>query len=342
MSDIDIRVQGRAGRITLTRPQALNSLTADMLKRIGQALTAWERDDDVALVLIDAEGDRAFAAGGDIVDLYNTGRAGDFAFGQRFWANEYRLNARIAAYAKPYVAVMHGFTMGGGVGVSALGSHRIVTDNSQIAMPEVGIGLVPDVGGSKLLAEAPGACGAYLGMTTTRMGPADAIYAGFADTYVPEDKLEGMKARLAETGDVGVITEYYREAPAGTLAPAQAEIDAMFGHDTAQEVETALAASDTEWAAKALKAMRKGCPLSVACALPLIRNAKGASWEQALAAEYRFTARCMEHGEFLEGIRAAVIDKDRDPKWAKPTLADVSEDDVAFMLSALPEGDLVF
>lgn len=342
MSDINVRIEGRAGRITLTRPKALNSLTAEMLDAIGDALTAWEHDDNVALVLIDAEGERAFAAGGDIVDLYNTGRAGNFAFGQRFWAEEYRLNARIAAYPKPYVAVMHGFTMGGGVGVSALGSHRIVTDSSQIAMPEVGIGLVPDVGGSKLLAEAPGATGAYLGMTTTRMGPADAIYAGFADTYVPEDKLEGMKTRLAETGDVGVITEYYREAPAGELAAAQDQIDAMFGHETAQGVEAALAASDTEWAANAINALRKGCPLSVACALPLIRAAKGVSWETALAHEYRFTARCMEHGEFIEGIRAAVIDKDRNPQWAKPTLADVSEADVAFMLSELPDGDLEF
>ena len=170
MSDIDVRIEGKAGRITLTRPKALNSLTAEMLEAIGDALTAWEHDDAVALVLIDAEGERAFAAGGDIVDLYKTGRAGDFGFGQRFWADEYRLNARIASYPKPYVAVMHGFTMGGGVGVSALGSHRIVTDSSQIAMPEVGIGLVPDVGGSKLLAHAPGCAGAYLGMTTDAHG----------------------------------------------------------------------------------------------------------------------------------------------------------------------------
>ena len=342
MSDIDIRVEGRAGRITLTRPQALNSLTADMLTAIGEALTAWERDDTVSLVLIDAEGDRAFAAGGDIVDLYNTGRAGDFAFGQRFWADEYRLNARISAYAKPYVAVMHGFTMGGGVGVSALGSHRVVTDGSQIAMPEVGIGLVPDVGGSKLLAHAPGHAGAYLGMTATRMGAADAIYAGFADAYVPQDSLEGLKAQLAATGDVAVIAEFQREAPPGQLAAARAEIDTHFGHDTAQAIEASLAVSQGDWAANALKALRRGCPLSVACALPMIRAARDMNWQEALAQEYRFTARCMEHGEFLEGIRAAVIDKDRDPKWAKPTLADVTERDIAFMLSGLGNRELTF
>ncbi|MEL6794941.1 MAG: enoyl-CoA hydratase/isomerase family protein, partial [Pseudomonadota bacterium] len=157
--EIVVRIEGRAGRITLNRPDALNSLTYDMLRAIDAALTEWEHDDRVALVLIDAAGDRAFAAGGDIVDLYNTGRAGDFGFGQTFWAYEYRLNARIARYSKPYVAIMHGFVMGGGVGVSALGSHRIVTDGSQVAMPEVGIGLVPDVGGSKILADAPGRCG---------------------------------------------------------------------------------------------------------------------------------------------------------------------------------------
>ena len=147
MSEIWCRKEGRAGRITLQRPKALNALTEGMLKAIEAAIDEWTDDDDVALVMIEAEGDRAFAAGGDIVDLYNTGRAGDFAFGQRFWAFEYRLNAKIHEYAKPFVAFMHGFVMGGGVGVSALGSHRIATDGTLVAMPEAGIGLVPDVGG---------------------------------------------------------------------------------------------------------------------------------------------------------------------------------------------------
>lgn len=339
--EIIVRIEGRAGRITLNRPDALNSLTYDMLRAIDAALTEWEHDDRVALVLIDAAGDRAFAAGGDIVDLYNTGRAGDFGFGQTFWAYEYKLNARIARYRKPYVAIMHGFVMGGGVGVSALGSHRIVTDGTQVAMPEVGIGLVPDVGGSKILADAPGRCGEYLGMTATRMGPADAIYAGFADTYVPQKQLEALKAKLSEAGDVAAIAGFAAKPEGGELAYFQRPIDDAFEAASPVELEARLedaAEAGLEWATKTLKALRKGCPLSVAAAMEMVRTARAMTLEEALAQEYRFTARCMEHGEFLEGIRAAVIDKDRDPKWAKPRLVDVTAADVEAMLA--PLGDL--
>lgn len=341
MPEIWCRKEGRAGRITLQRPKALNALTEGMLKAIEAALDEWIDDAEVDLVMIDAEGDRAFAAGGDIVDLYNSGRAGDFAFGQRFWAFEYRLNAKIHEYPKPYVAFMHGFVMGGGVGVSALGSHRIATDGTLVAMPEAGIGLVPDVGGSKILADAPGRCGEYLGATTTRMGPADAIYAGFCDFYVPAEDLEMVKVKLVG-GDVSVIEEYAETPPVGELAALQPEIDALFSGADAQEIETTLAASDSDFAAKALKAMRKSCPLSVACFVEMARNARSMDMKRALAQEYRFVYRCMEHGEFLEGIRAAVIDKDRNPQWAKPTLSDVKDEDIAFMLAPPPGGDLTF
>lgn len=342
MAEIIVRKEGRVGRITLNRPEALNALTEDMLRAIGAALDDWASDDEVALVLIDANGDRAFAAGGDIVDLYNTGRAGDFGFGQKFWADEYRLNAKIHEYPKPYVAIMHGFVMGGGVGVSALGSHRVATDGTQVAMPETGIGLVPDVGGSKILADAPGRCGEYLGATATRMGPADAIYAGFCDAYVPGAKLEALKARLCETGDARVIEAFAEAPPAGDLASAQPEIDALFGGDAPVEIEAALAAAGSDFAAQALKAMRRNCPLSVACFFRMARNARAMTMREALAQEYRFVFRCMEHGEFLEGIRAAVIDKDRKPQWAKPRLADVTPADVDFMLGPPPGGDLTF
>ncbi|MEM7544301.1 MAG: enoyl-CoA hydratase/isomerase family protein [Pseudomonadota bacterium] len=343
MSEIDIRIEGRAGRITLTRPEALNSLTVGMLEAIDRALDTWRHDDRVALVMIDAAGDRAFAAGGDIVDLYRTGRAGDFQFGRDFWAFEYRLNAKIARYPKPYVAFMHGFVMGGGVGVSALGSHRIVTDGTQVAMPEVGIGLVPDVGGSWILANAPGRCGEYLGMTATRMGPADAIYAGFADTYVPADRWDDLKARLIETGDEGVIAGFGAKPDDGELAYFSLAIDDAFSASSPVELEAKLeegAEAGLEWSTATLKSLRKGCPLSVAAAMDLIRNARAMTVEEALAQEYRFTWRCMTEGEFLEGIRAAVIDKDRDPQWAKPRLQDVTQADVNAMLSPPTGGDL--
>src|SRR6056300_1702778 len=176
MTDIHIRITGRAGRITLNRPKALNALTYDMCLAMEQALLAWRDDPAVDMVVIDATGDRAFCAGGDIADLYASGLRGDYAYGQTFWAAEYRLNALIYHYPKPYIAFMQGFTMGGGVGISCHGSHRIVGETSQIAMPECGIGLIPDVGGSYILACAPGYLGEYLGLTAARMAAADAIY----------------------------------------------------------------------------------------------------------------------------------------------------------------------
>ncbi|QIE57454.1 enoyl-CoA hydratase/isomerase family protein [Pikeienuella piscinae] len=343
MSDILIRIEGRAGRITLNRPETLNSLTYDMLRAIDAALEEWRDDDRVALVLIDAAGARAFAAGGDIRDLYETGRAGDFAFGQGFWAFEYRLNAKIARYPKPYVAIMHGFVMGGGVGVSALGSHRVVTDGTEVAMPECGIGLVPDVGGSWLLANAPGRAGEYLGMTGARMGPADAIHAGFADAYVPSDRLEALKTQLAESGDPGEIRAFAEKPEGGELAYFRLPMDDAFAAASTVELEANLeevARAGLPWATKTLKALRRGCPLSVATTMEMVRAARSMTLEEALAQEYRFTARCMEHGEFLEGVRAAVIDKDRDPHWAKPRLADVRRPDVDAMLAPLGADEL--
>lgn len=315
MSDIHIRITGRAGRITLTRPKALNAMSYDMCTAIEAALDGWRDNDAVDLVIIDAEGDKAFCAGGDIQDLYDTGRAGDFAYGQRFWADEYRLNAKIAEYPKPYVAFMQGFTMGGGVGISCHGSHRIVCETSQIAMPECGIGLVPDVGGSLILARAPGRLGEYLGLTTARMGPADAIFAGFADSFIPKDAWPALIAQLEETGDVSHISG--ETPPDGTLPALQPQIDAHFGGEDLRAILNSLKSEDTEFTAQALKMMRRNSPLSMAAAVEIIHRLRGATADirKALDLEYRFTFRAMEKGDFLEGIRAAVIDKDRSPNW---------------------------
>ncbi|WP_306110561.1 MULTISPECIES: enoyl-CoA hydratase/isomerase family protein [Roseovarius] len=317
MTDISIHKTGRAGRITLTRPKALNAMSYDMCLAIEAALDDWATDDDVALVIIDAEGDKAFCAGGDIQQLYDTGRAGDFAYGQTFWRDEYRLNAKVAEYPKPYVAFMQGFTMGGGVGISCHGSHRIVCDSSQIAMPECGIGLVPDVGGSLILANAPGRLGEYLGLTTSRMGPADAIYAGFADTFIPQDAWPALIERLEETGDPAQIDTASETPPQGAMRELQADIDAHFAGEDLQSIVNALKASESAFAADALKAMGRNSPLSMACAVEILHRLRGpaADIRRALELEYRFTFRAMEQGDFLEGIRAAVIDKDRSPNW---------------------------
>ncbi len=315
--DIHIRKEGRAGRITLTRPKALNAMSYEMCTAIEAALDAWRDDPEVALVLIDAKGDKAFCAGGDIQQLYDTGRAGDFAYGRRFWADEYRLNAKIARYPKPYVALMQGFVMGGGVGISCHGSHRVVCDSTQVAMPECGIGLVPDVGGSLLLARAPGRSGEYLGVTGTRMGPDDAIYCGFADSYIPKLKWDEMRAALVESGDPGVIDGVSETPLEGDLRAQQAEIDAHFGGEGLHDILNSLRASDSDFASGALKAIGRGSPLSMACAVEMIHRLRGpgADIGRALGLEYRFTYRAMETGDFLEGIRAAIIDRDRNPQW---------------------------
>lgn len=317
MSDISIRITGRAGRITLQRPHALNAMSYEMCLAIEAALDAWRSDDAVHVVVLDAQGDRAFCSGGDIAELYETGTKGDYAYGQTFWADEYRLNHKIFHYPKPVVSFLQGFTMGGGVGIGCHGSHRVVGDSSQIAMPEVGIGLVPDVGGSLMLALAPGRLGEYLGTTAARMNAGDAIFAGFADLYIPEDQWPALTRTLEETGDPEcLVTANVSPAP-GPIQAAMPDIDRHFYGASLGDVLTTLRNEDSDFARDTLKRMGRNSPLSMACAIEALHRLRGPSLslEKALDLEYRFTARAMEHGDFLEGIRAAIIDKDRRPKW---------------------------
>ncbi|PWW03919.1 enoyl-CoA hydratase [Hoeflea marina] len=340
-ADIHLRVEGRVGHATLDRPQALNALTYHMALALEQALDGWAADPDVSMVLIDAAGDRAFCAGGDIQTLYHTGRSGDLDYGRRFWADEYRLNLKIARYPKPYVALMDGIVMGGGVGISAHGSHRMVTERTMLAMPECSIGLVPDVGGTHLLAEAPGFLGEYLGLTGTRLVAADAILAGFADVFVPSDRLGRVIETLIESGDPESITRFAEDAPEGKLGKDLDRIDRIFAADTVADMVELLKPDPGGWAQATLKALNHGSPLSLACTLQLIRDAR-ASGElgTALRHEYRYVSRCMQHGDFLEGIRAAVIDKDRTPQWRHRGIGAVHPADVAEMLAVPPGGDI--
>jgi len=341
--DIHIRRQGKAGRITLTRPEVLNAMTYEMAMAIEKALDGWRDDDAVSIVIIDAEGDRSFCSGGDIQQLYDTGRAGDFEYGRKFWKDEYRLNAKIVNYPKPYVAIMDGIVMGGGVGISAHGSLRIVTENTLFAMPECAIGLVPDVGGSYILANAPGHIGEYLGSTGARLKAGDTIYAGFADNFIPASKLDEMIGMLAESGEVEACTPYFEQPEAGYLRDHIAEINDCFEAGTAEEIVGKLDLTGSEWALAQAKLMRRNCPLSVACAIEMVRRLKAAkSVEEALALEYRFTFRSMSHGEFIEGIRAQIIDKDRNPKWNIASLEDVTVDHIATMLGSLGDRELKF
>ncbi|MEX0348047.1 MAG: enoyl-CoA hydratase/isomerase family protein [Paracoccaceae bacterium] len=343
MPDIDIRTTGRAGRITLTRPQALNAMTYDMCMGIDTAMRNWREDDAVDLVILDAEGEKAFCAGGDIAELYDTGTKGDYHYGRRFWRDEYRLNALIYEYPKPVVSFLQGFTMGGGVGIGCHGSHRVVCDSSRISMPEVGIGLVPDVGGSLMLAQAPGRLGEYLGLTAHRMGPDDAILVGFADHYIPQDQWGDLIEMLESSGSAEHITSHACPAPAGDLRGQEPEIDRLFEGKTLGDILMHLRAQDSALAQQALKSISRHSPLSMACGVEILHRLRdsGPTIRQALELEYRFTARAMEHGDFLEGIRAQIIDKDRNPRWQYPDM-NVPEAAVARMLQPLGQEGLTF
>ncbi|MBF9047250.1 enoyl-CoA hydratase/isomerase family protein [Rhodobacterales bacterium LSUCC0031] len=337
MSDeIDIRIVGLAGRITLCRPAALNALSYPMCLAIEAALDTWADDPKVALIVIDAQGERAFCAGGDIAQMHAAGMQGDYSFGHRFWFDEYRMNAKMFHFPKPVVSFMQGFTMGGGVGVGCHGSHRVVGATSKLALPECGIGLVPDVGSTLLLARAPGRLGEYLGTTGYRMGPGDAIHAGFADYVIPEADWPDLIAELSASGDWEAVDRAAQAVPDSPLAAAQGQIDRLFAGDTIRDVVNLLRVEESARAKDALAAIGRGSPLAVACTLELVHRARlRDTIEHALEQEYRFSYRAMEHGDFLEGIRAAIIDKDKSPKWRHENIDTLPATTVAAMLMPL-------
>ena len=339
--DIHVRKAGRAGRITLTRPQALNALTYEMCDTIEKALDGWADDDEVALVVIDATGDRAFCSGGDIADLYKAAKAGEFAAPRAFWAFEYPINAHVFNFPKPYVAFMQGYTMGGGVGISCHGSHRVVGDSSRIAMPECGIGLIPDVGGTLLLGQSPGRIGEYMGTTGYRMNAGDAIHAGFADYYIPEADWPKVIADLEDTGRHEVIDTHARPAPEPPLLALEPGIGAHFAGETIHDILRSMAHAPSAFSEATLATLARQSPLSVACTIEAIHRIRGKeAIEPALELEYRFTWRSVEDGDFVEGIRAQIIDKDRNPKWRHASLGEVTPLDVARMLMPLGENTL--
>ena len=308
MTDILIRIDGYTGHITLNRPNALNALTWNMCLAIETAIDNWRNDDDVTVIVIDGAGDRAFCSGGDIVDIYASGQSGDLSYGHKFWCDEYRLNSKLAHYPKPIVTFLHGFTMGGGVGVGCHASHRIVCENSQIAMPECTIGLVPDVGGTYLLGNAPGFIGTYLGLTGARMSAGDAIFAGFADQFIPQNNWTDVKSILAQTGDVNSLPAY--GTPHAPLADQQTTINTAFASDTLADILTGPLDAETQ------KILARNSPLAMACSVILINRAReNGTIDDALSQEYRFTYRAVAQSDFIEGIRAAIIDKDRKPHW---------------------------
>lgn len=327
--DIVVRAQGALRRITLNRPQALNALTLDMAATMLAQLRAWQDDTAVGAVLIDGAGERALCAGGDLRALYDAAKSGD-DLAARFWSTEYRLDLLIARYRKPVIAVMDGMVMGGGVGISAHAAHRVVTERSMVAMPEVGIGYFPDVGASFLLARAPGRVGFHLGLTGERIGAADAIYAGLADVHIPSPRLAELPAALAgcrTAADVRACLGRLSDPPAaGKLAAARPWIDACYGADKVEEIFQRLHAGTVAEGQATLATLRKMSPTSLKITLRNIRSALSFDKvERSFGQDYRLSLACIAAHDFIEGIRAAIVDKDRTPVWQPDRLEDVTE-----------------
>ncbi len=333
MEEVETRIEGHAGRITLNRPQALNALTQKMCEAIDAALAGWADDPAVVLVIVDGAGGRALCAGGDIRVLYNAARAGDLRVPAAFFAAEYRMNARIAAFPKPYVAFMDGVVMGGGVGVSAHGSHRLVTERTMLAMPETGIGLFPDVGATWLLSrKLP--LGLHLALTGARIGAADAILAGLADYYVSSAALPDLITRLCacetKAAAAACLDAAAEPPPPAALGADRAWMDDCYRHSTLELIRDALHASGHPAALAAAAEISARSPSSLKVTLRALREAEAMrDLDQALAQELVLAVSCMRSHDFVEGVRAAVIDKDRAPRWKPDTLECVSEEIVA-------------
>lgn len=326
---------GALGRIRLNRPKALNSLTLQMVRDIEAALDDFERDAAIAAVLVTGEGERGLCAGGDIRAIYDGGKAGSDE-PATFWREEYTLNARIGRFPKPYVVVMDGIVMGGGVGISVYGSHRIVTERTRFAMPETGIGFFPDVGASWFLTRNPGELGTHVGLTGEPLGAADAILCGLADVFVRSAQLPALAEALASlpansSGETvsTVIARFSEAAPAGVLEPHRQAIDRIFAFDTIEGIFSALRADGSSFAEKLLAVLATKSPLSLNVTLRLLRLGRETGrLEDCLEREFVATAAVLRSHDFYEGVRAAVIDKDRNPQWRPARLADVTSADV--------------
>jgi len=332
---------GKAGVVTLTRPKALNAVTHNMVKALSRALDAWEPDPGVGVVVVKAEG-RAFSAGGDILHIYEAGRAGKPPVD--FFADEYRLNARIARFKKPYVALIDGIVMGGGVGISFHGSHRVLTENAQFAMPEVGIGFFPDVGASHLLPDLGGCFGMYLGLTGNRIRHGDALWSGLATHTIKADDQAGLLDELATSGDANAeLRDFFVAAKRETERQDLEAIARHFSKSTLAELIASLeqAADSDTFAAKTLATLKTRSPTSLNIAWRQISTGQTLSMDECMKMEFRILNRMLAGHDFYEGIRAAIIDKGSKPEWRPASLDDVSAADIDAYFASLGDRELV-
>ncbi len=347
--DLIARREGAAGILRLNRPKAINAVTLEMFRDVDKALDAFESDPAVAVIVLEGAGERGLCAGGDIRTLWESSKvAGDL--GKVLWREEYILNARIKKLPKPYVAFMDGIVMGGGVGLSAHSSHRIVTERTKLAMPEVGLGFFPDVGGTFLLSRSPGEIGTYFGLTGQTMNGPDAIHARFADAVVPSAKWPELRAALtkvrpgATASEISALVDGFATGEtAGPVAAKQSQIDAWFTHDRMEDIIAALTQDGSELAQATLKTLGEKSPRGMVVTLKLLRLARQTrTLEECRVREYRAALEVFRSDDFREGVRAAVIDKERNPKWSPPRIEDVTPAMIAPYFAEIGADELKF
>ena len=323
-SEILVSENGSLGRITLNRPKALNSLTLGMVREMTEAVERWRDAEHIRAILIDGAGERGLCAGGDVRALHDAAKAGDESLPAAFWTEEYRLNSALANYPKPVVGIMDGICMGGGVGITAHGSHRVVTERSKVGMPETGIGFIPDVGGTYLMSRAPGELGTHLALTGSAVGGADALYCDLADHYVDSARLPALIEALS-SGDVDeVLAGFATAAPESSLAEHRVWIDAAYAGDDVEAILARLRDRPEQAAQDAATTIATKSPTALKVTLRALRS-DYASLEQALTQEYRLAMACVRIGDFVEGVRATLVDKDRNPQWSPTSLSEVDE-----------------
>ena len=333
-SDIVIAKEGALGRITLNRPKALNALTHAMILAMTAALKAWAQDDAIAAVLIDAAPGRAFCAGGDIRALTMSGRARD-GKAEQFFADEYRLNLAIHRFPKPYVALLHGLTMGGGAGISIHGRYRVACENTVFSMPETAIGLFPDIGASFFLNRMPGKTGLYAALAGARLSGAEMVYAGLATHHIPAAHFGDAVARLAAGEEAArMLSSLHREAGPCKLAGERAAIGRCFAAPTVEAIFAALG-NEGAWGGQVRAMLEKCSPTSLKLTFALMQRTRGLPLESCLAMDYRLALRALEGNDFYEGVRAALIDKDQNPSWSPGALSAVTEADIAGYFATL-------
>ncbi len=334
--------RGRALFITLNRPAALNALNREMCLSIHRALIDALADGEIDRTVIQGAGDRAFCAGGDVVGLYHDGRAGSPDW-EGFFHDEYRMNQTIAVHSQDYVALIDGVTMGGGVGLSIHGKFRVATERTLFAMPETGIGLIPDVGGTHALARLPGEIGTWLALTGARLKAADCLYAGIATHHVTADRLDLLRELLADKDEPAqeILDTLHTDPGASAVETLRDAIDFHFGHDSVEAIQASLAEGD-DWARAQRDVIARMSPTSLKLSLRGLRMGRGATIEAALRTEYRMVCQIKHGRDFYEGVRAQLIDKDKSPLWSPATVAEVDDAIVESYLREPASGDLTF